>query len=357
VPSQQQLRWSQLKVGITVVVATIILAVLIFLMSGSAGIFTKKLTLIAYYDNAEGLIVGAPVALQGVTIGNVSDIKVVANHMPEPVQIVMKVNTKYRFLLRKDTKATIQTAGVLGQSFIDLDSKEAKEPVVEDYAILKSGYAPALGEVVRASQTTMQNIDVLVKRVDHIVQDIESSKGTLGKVITDPSLFNRANAMLGQIQGLINDVNNGKGTIGQLFKDDSLARRLNASLDKVNRMIDDINEGKGTAGKFLKDESLYNNANQMVAKANKLIDDVNAGKGPVGKLLKDEELAKKLDNTITRLSSIADKLDNGQGTFAKLVQDPAVYNHTEQLMMETRGLIKSIREDPKKYLTIHLKIF
>ena len=61
-PSQQQLKWSQLRVGITVVVALITLAVLIFLMSGTAGLFTTKLTLYAYFDNAEGLLVGAPVA-------------------------------------------------------------------------------------------------------------------------------------------------------------------------------------------------------------------------------------------------------------------------------------------------------
>jgi len=39
------------------------------------------------------------------------------------------------------------------------------------------------------------------------------------------------------------------------------------------------------------------------------------------------------------------------------LKDPAVYNDTDQLLLETRTLIKAIRENPKKYLTIHLRVF
>ena len=61
VPSQKQLKWSQLKVGLTVLVGSIILAVLILLMSGTGGIFTSKLLIKSYFDDASGLRVGAPV--------------------------------------------------------------------------------------------------------------------------------------------------------------------------------------------------------------------------------------------------------------------------------------------------------
>ena len=44
-PSQKQLHWSELRVGITVVVAAIALATLIFLMTSAQGLFTRKLNL------------------------------------------------------------------------------------------------------------------------------------------------------------------------------------------------------------------------------------------------------------------------------------------------------------------------
>jgi len=116
VPSQKQLKFSQLKVGLTVLIASITLAVLIFLMSGTGGIFTRKITIISYYDNAGGLRVGAPVRLAGVDIGNVTEIRIVpdADKKLTPVQVTMKISTKYDYSLRKDSVTALNTAVVLG---------------------------------------------------------------------------------------------------------------------------------------------------------------------------------------------------------------------------------------------------
>ncbi len=64
-----------------------------------------------------------------------------------------------------------------------------------------------------------------------------------------------------------------------------------------------------------------------------------------------------MDNTITRLSAIAERLEAGEGTAGKLLRDPSIYTNADQMLVETRNLVKSIREDPKKYLTIRFKIF
>jgi phospholipid/cholesterol/gamma-HCH transport system substrate-binding protein len=39
------------------------------------------------------------------------------------------------------------------------------------------------------------------------------------------------------------------------------------------------------------------------------------------------------------------------------LQDESLYNNMNQLLTDTRELIKAVRENPKKYLTIYLKIF
>jgi phospholipid/cholesterol/gamma-HCH transport system substrate-binding protein len=50
-------------------------------------------------------------------------------------------------------------------------------------------------------------------------------------------------------------------------------------------------------------------------------------------------------------------MESGEGSIGKLFRDPSVYNNTDQLLLETRQLIKSIRENPKRYLTIKLRVF
>lgn len=358
-PSQKQLKWSQLKVGVTVLASSFVLAVLILLMSGTGGFFTPKLTVRSYFDNAGGLRDGAPVRLQGVDIGNVSRIKVVADADKRltPVEVTLKVNTKYHRNLRRDSVTLLTTAGVLGETYIDIDSAKAVGPEIQDGDVLPTRDTPQIEDVVRASQSTLQNLDGLEKRVDRILAFIESGQGSIGKVIYDPSLYNRLNATVAQFQGLVNDVTSGKGSIGKLLVNDELYNKASATIDKLNLVIDDINAGKGTAGKLLKDPTLYNTANDTIANVKKLTDDVNAGKGALGVLAKDEEFAGKLKNTMSKLSDLTDRMNSGQGTVGKLFQDPSLYNNTNQLLLEAQDLIKAVRQDPKKYLTIHLKIF
>ncbi len=358
-PSQKQLKWSQLRVGITVIIASLTLGFLLFLMSGTAGILTPRITLHSYFDNAEGLRVGAPVRLSGVDIGNVTNVRIVPDKDKQqtPVEITMKVSTKYSYGMRRDSVTSLETAGVLGETYIDIDSSQAVGPPAQDGDTLPTQVHPDFNQVVRASQGTLQNLDALLKRADRILAFAESGKGSLGKLIYDPTLYNRFSATVAEFQKIVEQVGNGEGSLGALISRREAYDKFIATLDKMNAVIDDLQQGKGTAGKFLKDPALYNNANDTIANVKKLTEDINAGKGTIGKLSKDEELAKKLDTTITKLSQLTTELEAGQGTAGKLIKDETLYNNANQMLVETRDLVKAIRENPKKYLSIKLHIF
>lgn len=344
-----------MKVGLTVVFSAILLGVLILLMSGG-GLFTSKITLLSYFPDASGLRQGAPVRLSGVDIGNVKSIRVV-DRPTTPVEVVMKVNDKFRLFLHKDSQTILSTAGVLGESYINVDSSHATGPEVKDGDELQSKDQPGYDDVIRAANSSLQNLDVLVKRMDRIIGFVESGQGSIGKLIYDPALYNRVNATVAEFQTIVNDIAQANGSLGKLIENDDLYNRANATLDKINAIIDEVNAGNGTVGKLLKDPTLYNNANQTITNVKQLTDDINAGKGALGKLAKDQEFADKLQNTITRFSDMMDRLNAGEGTAGKFLHDPTMYNNTNKLLTDTQDLIKAIRQNPKKYLTIHLKLF
>ncbi|HEY3975455.1 MAG TPA: MlaD family protein [Candidatus Sulfotelmatobacter sp.] len=358
-PSQKQLKWSQLRVGITVIVASLTLGFLLFLMSGTAGFFTPRITLKSYFDNAQGLRQGAPVRLSGVDVGNVTAIRIVPDKDKQltPVEVTMKVSTKYSYALRRDSMTSLDTAGVLGETYLDIESAQSVGPPAQDGDTLPTQVHPDFNEVVRASQSTLENMDALLKRADRILAFAESGKGSLGKLIYDPTLYNRFSATVAEFQGIVQQIGSGEGSLGRLISRNDAYDKFIATLDKMNGVIDDLQQGKGTAGKFLKDPSLYNNANDTIANVKKLTEDINAGKGTLGKLSKDEELAKKLDNTISKLSDLTTELEAGQGTAGKLFKDETLYNNASEMLVETRALVKGIRENPKKYLSIKLHIF
>jgi len=358
-PSEKQLKWSQLRVGLTVIVASLVLALLLFLMSGTGGWFSTRITLVSYFDNAEGLRVGAPVRLSGVDIGNVAKILIVREQDKKltPVEVVMKVSTKYGFNLHRDTVTSLETAGVLGETFMDMDSSQAVGVPAQDGDTLPTRVHPDFNEVVRSSQSTLHNLDALLKRADRILAFAESGKGSLGKLIYDPTLYDRFSATVAELKTVVDEIAKGQGSLGQLINKSDAYDKFVATLDKMNGVVDDLQAGKGTAGKFLKDPALYNNANDTIANLKKVSEDLNAGKGTAGRLLKDEELGKKIDTTMTKLAALTSDLEAGKGSAGRLLKDDTLYNNVNHVLEETQGLIKAIRENPKKYLSIKLHIF
>jgi phospholipid/cholesterol/gamma-HCH transport system substrate-binding protein len=358
-PSQKQLKWSQLRVGLTVIFASLVLGLLLFLMSGTGGIFTHRMTLVSFFDNAGGLRVGAPVRLSGVDIGNVVGLRIVPDKDKQitPVEVIMKVSSKYSFNLRRDSVTSLDTAGVLGETYIDINSSQAVGPLAQDGDTLPTSVHPDFNEVVRSSQSTLQNMDALLKRADRILAFAESGKGSLGKLIYDPKLYDQLSQTISEFSSVVDEIAKGKGSLGHLINSDDAYNKFLATLDKMNGVIEDLQAGKGTAGKFLKDPTLYDNANDTIANLKQVSADLNAGKGPAGKLLKDEELAKKIDTTMTKLAALTSDLEAGNGTAGKLFKDETLYNNANHMLEETQGLIKAIRENPKKYLSIKLHIF
>ncbi len=358
-PSQKQLKWSQLRVGLTVIFSSLILALLLFLMSGTGGYFSHRITMVSYFDNASGLRVGAPVRLNGVDIGNVVAIRVVPDKDKQftPVEVIMKVSTKYGFNLRHDSVTSLDTAGVLGETYLDIDSAQAVGQPAKDGDTLPTQVHPDFNEVVRSSQSTLQNMDALLKRADRILAFAESGKGSIGKLIYDPTLYNRFSDTVADFQAIVNQIAKGQGSLGALINRNDAYDKFLGTLDKINGVVDDMQAGKGTAGKFLKDPALYNNANDTIANLKQVTGDINAGKGTLGKLSKDEELAKKIDTTVTKLEALTSDLEAGRGTAGKFFKDDTLYNNVNQVLVETQGLIKAIRENPKKYLSIKLHVF
>jgi phospholipid/cholesterol/gamma-HCH transport system substrate-binding protein len=358
VPNQHEVRWSQLKVGVLVIVAIATLTALISLMSGSTGgLFTRRIVVHSYFENASGLKPGAPVNLQGVTVGTVEKILIVPRRKLTPVEVVMKLGLKYSDGLHKDSLASLSTAGVLGDTFVDIDSSHANGPPLKNGDELSTTETPSLSDVIKSSQSTIEQVNVILAKMNTLADTLGTTKGSAGKFLNDPGLYDNAVGTLKQAQSLVQQVNAGKGTLGKLITDPSLYNRANDTVTRLQKIADQIDAGQGTIGKLVKDDALYNNLNHTVANANTLISQVNAGKGTLGMLTQDEAFRNKVNLAITNLQAILHRADEGQGTVGKLLHDPALYDNSNQTIVEMRKLVAAIRQNPKKYLVIRLRIF
>ena len=360
-PSQQEVRWSQLKIGIIVLVASIVLVTLLFLMTSASGlgILSKKLTITTYFENAAGLKEGGAVNLQGVTIGTVKSVVVTPDPARKltPVKVVMKLDSKYQGELKTDSKAALTTVGVLGDTVVDINSQVAVGGPLKDGDELHTLETPSITDVVKASQGTIEQLNVILAKANTIVDNLQSGKGSIGMLINSPDLYNKANATVDELHTLEANLNNGRGSIGKLMTDDSMFNRLNDASLKLDQIATTIQSGKGSVGKLLYDDTLVNNLNKTLTQTNALLDDVQHGKGAAGMLIHDPEFAQKLRTTVDETNALIAGIQQGKGTLGKLATDDQAYTNLNKLLTQSTLLVDTIRQDPKKYLTIHLKIF
>jgi phospholipid/cholesterol/gamma-HCH transport system substrate-binding protein len=357
----KQLTWSELRVGLFVLVGLLILAFGIFYVTGQ-GVWGPKYRLNTFLPEVAGLATGAPVRLDGVEIGNVDRITLVPReHGKAPdkmhnVEIGMRLDRRYQNDILTDSVATLVTEGLLGNRYVNIQRGYTGVPLKDGQAV-PGGEEKAIKEVVERSADVLANLQALSEQIQDIVGDVKQGRGTIGKLLTDDQAYKHLNSILTKGDQIASTVQSGQGTIGKLVMTDEMSNKVENTVDQVNTILADLRAQKGTLGKLLYDPTLYDQAKEAISNSNAVIGDVRAGKGTLGKLATDETLYNKLRDTSSNLSEATSKLNKDNNTAGKLFNDPQLYDNLSNLSGEMRSLLADFRKNPKKFLTIKLVLF
>ena len=108
--------------------ASVALALLIFLMSGTGGIFSSNITIYAYFENAAGIRVGGPVKLEGVEIGNVTALKNSITVLPSTFSVT------FGAALWKDIEVKLGERKVLNPGVVSVPGADIRGYPIKDEA-------------------------------------------------------------------------------------------------------------------------------------------------------------------------------------------------------------------------------
>jgi phospholipid/cholesterol/gamma-HCH transport system substrate-binding protein len=356
-PSQEKKRWAQLRVGLLATGALMILAVLVFVLTSSHGFFKRRSDLYTYLDDSAAVAIGSPVRLNGIDVGRISAVTLSGSNVPNRiVRITMEINDEFLPSIPADSEATIAAENLLGTKYINIRKGRSAMTVMSG-SELKSLDTRAFDEVVQQGYTALSSLDGILKKVDGIIDSITVGKGTIGKLLADETLYNRALAITTEVQKLGETLNGDQGTLGKLMHDPQMYDDVRGTITRVNTLVDGLQQGQGTAGKLLKDPALYDDTRATIADVRKLLAGINEGQGDIGKLLKTDEVHNELKATMGRLDAILDKVNNGQGTLGQLLVNPSLYQSLDGTTREINGLLKDFRTNPKKFLRIKIAVF
>ncbi|HEX6650313.1 MAG TPA: MlaD family protein [Pyrinomonadaceae bacterium] len=371
---------SQVRVGIFVLIAIVVLVFLVLNASGDINPFSKKLHLKARFVDANGLRDGSEVRLAGVRVGKVERIILLE---PSPVPNAPRVEAQMVIdgtidgrpaneRIRSDSQAQQGSPSLLGnEMLINITPGTAVGQPVADGAILPSSSSNTVNDFATSGTDLAQRLSKLSDEINGIVVDVKQGQGTIGRLFTDEALYNNLNATIRETEDVMKDIRGGQGSAGRFINDPALYNNANEIAIQMKAISDDLRAGRGTAGKLLTDDEFYNRINRTADRLDKSVDqinlviaDINAGRGTLGKLIRDEQIYNDARAAIARFNTTAERVDNmvaaaqrGEGTVGKLLNDDALYTNVNQLSSEGVKMIYDFRQNPKKYLTIKFELF
>lgn len=194
-PAPRLLSWSELKLAVFITVVIVLVVFAIFFSGLVTSIFRQHFSLVIDISDVGGLKVGAPVWLQGVTVGKVSKIDVLSKSQI----IVVEVDKKYQPFLYADAHAEVKAVGLLGSKYVEL---------------------------IRGTKSSGP-VDINKKIIGKLVDPLKSMDENLSRTIE-------------QISVLINRINHGNGTAGALINDSTLAADIKGTMDNLRALIAEI---------------------------------------------------------------------------------------------------------------------
>jgi phospholipid/cholesterol/gamma-HCH transport system substrate-binding protein len=354
---RKQLTWSELRVGLFVLAGLFILMVAIFYVTG-AGFLGPKYRLTTYLPEVSGLKTGAPVDLDGVEIGNVQSISLTRNppDREHSIKLVLRVDKRYKDEIKTDSQASLVTQGLLGDRYVTI-SRGITGSVVPENGTIPGEEEAAMKQVVERGADLLENLGALTHDVKELINGLQKGKGTLGKLMNDPSLYNHLNDTVAKLDSVVASIQQGQGTVGRLVTSDDLYRKADATMGHMENVMAAVQEQRGTMGKLIYDPSAYNEIKGVAEKGNALLGDVRQGKGTLGKLATDDRLYANLRDASANVRDATAKMNSNQGTMGKFFTDPAFYDNMTGLSGDLRLLISDFRQNPKKFLHIKLGLF
>jgi phospholipid/cholesterol/gamma-HCH transport system substrate-binding protein len=184
------------RLGAFIVATLAVLAAGVFIIGSKEYLFRSTYQLKTQFDNVAGLAVGADVQVGGVHSGNVHSITL--PHKPgDKVIVVMDLDKSTREIVKRDSVASIETEGVLGNQYLAISFGSAGQAEVRDGETIQSVPPLELGAllaktnaILDSSQQAIVNTTSATAHLNSVSAKIDSGQGTVGALVNDKQLYN-----------------------------------------------------------------------------------------------------------------------------------------------------------------------
>jgi len=347
------------RVGIFVVIALVILAILIFLNSEG---WVRQYTLFIKPTSAPGVTVGTPIRKNGILIGRVTGVTTEDDH----VRLKLAINQNEK--IYENEVCSIGAESILGDAvveFLPLSAAERGSPVREEHVMEKvalkrnplefvdmfADLKPELSEtlsVVRTGASSVSDAGIEISKLSQTIQTVfDDDESDLKALLKDlRTMSQRAQVTLENFNRIFENVNNVVG-------DPELKGRIKDALTEIPKMFQEVRVTVADTRKAINAfgeipeglgeirDGVQVNLDNMSAftgalkdRGPEILDQVNSSLKNVDDFVED----------IRKFTSSLQNLQNSEGTIGKLLNDPSIYDTALETVEQIRDI--SVKIEP-----------
>jgi phospholipid/cholesterol/gamma-HCH transport system substrate-binding protein len=217
-----------LAVGIFIIASLTLFALGIFLVGSRHEAFSRHVLLYTEFADLDGITKGSKVQVAGMDAGQVTKINVPSSPS-DHFRVQMKVDESLHGLVRTDSVVTVDTEGVVGDTFLTIHSGSPNAAIAQSDSVLQSKPPVSMSDLLTGGLGIMNDADATIKQVG-------------GKL---NAALDGVNGAVGNANDLLVGLKEGRGPAGMLLRDEKMAGQIRQTMSNVQSTTSNLNQASG----------------------------------------------------------------------------------------------------------------
>ena len=267
---------NKMKLGIFISLGITVFILAIYFIGEKQQLFRSTFRLSGVFKDVGGLQAGNNVRLSGINVGTIDNVTIISD---TSVRVVILVDESTRKFIKKDAVASIGSEGLMGNKVLIINPGTGDKKIIEDNDIIATTQPTEIDEILKSLKTTIDNTADITGDLAKIATNIESGKGTIGRLMMDKSWRQNIESTI---------LNLKEGAVG-----------FRVFMDKADELDEILTSLKTT----------INNTSNITNDLAKISKNIESGRGTIGRLLMDPSAAQNIDSTFKYLKEGSIKLN------------------------------------------------
>lgn len=277
-----------IKVGILVLVGTVLLISALYFIGNNRNLFGAKFRLSANFQDVKGLLPGNNVRYNGIDIGTVETVMIKND---TTITVVMVIKDEMKAYIKQNAEASVGTDGLMGNKLVIIEPVNKPAPLVTDGFTLKVRRSIETEDMMRTLNKTNDDISIIAKNIKEMTYRL-NAPNAFWSLLSDTVLANNLKSSIvkirlttdnsaiisGDLSNIVKEIKSGRGSLGALIYSDDLSNSLNQTIVKINMVSDTLGyvtgdlrsvsqrmrNGEGALGTILMDTTFARNLSKSM---------------------------------------------------------------------------------------------